>query len=323
MSANSQKLPPDVIHQAGQWVARMWSDRWSEAEQQACDSWRAADPVHELAWRRMLDVTGELFAVPRDITHRALVEQPRRRTALRSMGLLLAMGGLTALWRHTGDAFDASDHQQSSMRTGTGEVRHAVLSDGTRIALAADSAVDVLMSANRRLLVLRHGQLYVETAQDKRALPRPFEVLCDYGTVRPLGTRFDVSQHAGQAQANVYQGAIIITPLLTPDQAVTLQAGQGARFSASAILMRERASTTSPDWIDGKLVAQDMRLEDLLAELSRYRSGVLRCDEAIRDIRVTGVFQLHDSDRSLANLAEAMQLKLSYYTRYLVVVSKA
>lgn len=320
MTANSQKLPPDVIHQAGQWVARMWSDRWSEAEQQACDSWRAADPTHELAWRRMLDVTGELFAVPRDITHRALVEQPRRRAALRSMGLLLAMGGLTTLWRHTDDA---NDRQQLSMHTGTAEVRHEVLHDGTRIALAADSAVDVLMSANRRLLILRHGQVYIETAKEARALPRPFEVLCDYGTVRPLGTRFDVSQHAGQAQANVYQGAVIITPLLAPEQAMTLQAGQGASFSTSTILLRERVGSANPDWIDGRLVAQDMRLADLLAELSRYRRGVLHCDEAIRDVRVTGVFQLHDSDRALTNLAEAMQLKLSYYTRYLVVVSKA
>ena len=39
------------------------------------------------------------------------------------------------------------------------------------------------------------------------------------------------------------------------------------------------------------LLAQDMRLAELVGELGRYRPGVLRCHPGIADLRVSGAFR--------------------------------
>ena len=58
------------------------------------------------------------------------------------------------------------------------------------------------------------------------------------------------------------------------------------------------------------LVADDMRLGDFLAELSRYRSGHLGWDPAVAELRLVGAFPLGDTDRILASLEESLPLRV-------------
>jgi len=66
-----------------------------------------------------------------------------------------------------------------------------------------------------------------------------------------------------------------------------------------------------------------MRLEDFTAELARYRSGVVRCDPAVADLRVSGVFSLRDTDRALENLTRGLPVDVVYRTRYWVTLRAA
>lgn len=63
-----------------------------------------------------------------------------------------------------------------------------------------------------------------------------------------------------------------------------------------------------------------MRLDALVAELSRYRGGVLRCDPAVGALRVSGAFPLRDTDASLALLAKTLPVRIGGITRYWTVV---
>ncbi|WYX12355.1 hypothetical protein WJ978_13795 [Achromobacter xylosoxidans] len=51
------------------------------------------------------------------------------------------------------------------------------------------------------------------------------------------------------------------------------------------------------------LLADGQALGDVVAELARYRRGVVRCDPAVARLRVSGTFPLADTDRALAMLA--------------------
>jgi transmembrane sensor len=66
-----------------------------------------------------------------------------------------------------------------------------------------------------------------------------------------------------------------------------------------------------------------MRLDQFLAELGRYRVGVLRCDPRVADLEVTGAFRIDDTDRALEVLAGVLDLRLRYRTRYWVSVDRA
>jgi len=69
--------------------------------------------------------------------------------------------------------------------------------------------------------------------------------------------------------------------------------------------------------------ARNMRLDDFIVELSRYRPGVLRCAEEVADRRVSGTFQLADNDQVLALIAQSLHLHIDYRTRYWVTVTAA
>ncbi|KAG0759335.1 hypothetical protein G6F57_017955 [Rhizopus arrhizus] len=66
-----------------------------------------------------------------------------------------------------------------------------------------------------------------------------------------------------------------------------------------------------------------MRLDAFVAELARYRSGLLRCDPAVADLRVSGVFSLRDTDRALDNLTRGLPVTVAYRSRYWVTVRAA
>jgi len=63
-----------------------------------------------------------------------------------------------------------------------------------------------------------------------------------------------------------------------------------------------------------------MRLADFLVQLSRHRPGVVRCDPAVAELVVSGVYPLDDTDRVLAALAQALPVRADYATRYWVTV---
>ncbi len=74
-------------------------------------------------------------------------------------------------------------------------------------------------------------------------------------------------------------------------------------------------------WRDGVLVAQDQPLGHFLRELSRYRPGVLRWDETLEALRITGSFRLDNTDRILTLLAASLPLDVHMRTRYWVTLT--
>ncbi len=70
----------------------------------------------------------------------------------------------------------------------------------------------------------------------------------------------------------------------------------------------------------GRLVAEGMRVSEVVEILARYRHGVVRCAPEVADRRVSGVFSLQDTDRALASLADALSLKVVYRTPFWVTV---
>ena len=59
----------------------------------------------------------------------------------------------------------------------------------------------------------------------------------------------------------------------------------------------------------------------MLADLSRYRPGVLRCDPRIAQLKISGAFPIDDTDLALAALESGFALRVTRYSRYWVNVS--
>lgn len=319
--AADDSIDPAVILRASEWMARLGSDDASEADRAACARWRAEHPKHELAWSRLNDCDGRFRSLPRDVARHALREaasgtRPGRRRALQLLGLGVMLGGVAYAVRGS----DAWQLATAGHGTRTGDIRDITLPDGTRVVLASASAIDVRFDDTERLLILRTGQILVTTAPDPAPNARPFRVRGRDGVVQALGTRFSLRQDDASSSVAVFEGAVEVRPTYAGGSVMRVDAGQGAIFNADRVQAPEAVPDSDAAWTRGMLVADNLRLADLVAELARYRSGHLRCDPAVADLRVNGIFSLRDTDRALHNLTLALPVAISRHTRYWVTV---
>ncbi|NMG34695.1 iron dicitrate transport regulator FecR, partial [Azoarcus sp. TTM-91] len=144
----------------------------------------------------------------------------------------------------------------------------------------------------------------------------PFRVHTPEGSVRALGTRFSVRRLGEATRSAVFEEAVEIRPADGP--ALILGAGQQTTFKRDGIASPQGVDAAAAAWEQGMLVARDMRLADVVAELDRYRLGLLRCDPAIAGLRISGVISLRDTDAGLDALAHTLPLRIQRHSRYWV-----
>jgi transmembrane sensor len=301
----AQALDPRVLDAAAAWLVRLHDSAATEADRRACERWRQSDPAHARAWARAEALVHKLGGLPPGLALPVLGRPVRaaRRAAIAKTAALLALGpSLWLGWRATDAQGWLADH-----RTATGEQRALRLPDGTRVTLNTASALDLRFDAAQRLLWLRTGEMLVETAPDPAATPRPLRVATREGVVQALGTRFTVRQDDGRTRIAVLEGAVRIRPT-QGGEAMVLDAGRQTRFGAQRIDVPVPVDAAGTAWTRGMLLADGMRLADVVAELARYRPGLLRCDPAVAELRVSGAFPATDTDRALGMLVSTYRV---------------
>lgn len=332
MASRRQDVPDSLIEQAITWSVAMRSGTAGTEVKQACDAWRATTLEHERAWRCIQQLEAPFASVlavgaaapaiagagRRVLEYTAL--QPHglsRRRALRAVCVTTAAGAL-------GYAGYARLAPRGDYATAAAQRRTVVLADDTRLELDAASAVDVRYNAQARTILLRKGQILVHTGHrsfDGGALS-PFWVVTQQGRMQALGTRFLVRLDGSSTVVQVDEGTVgvygpgaRVPTLLSPGQAQRLY--DDGRVSAMP------GQPDASAWTDGSVVAQSMRLAELIDRLRPYRRGWLLCAPSIADLRVSGVFGLDDTDLALSALARSLPVRIERLTDYWIRVIPA
>lgn len=314
---NEDVISPAVAREAARWLMRLNDDNASESDHRACLNWRAAHPDHERAWQRAEQFGRQLGAIPPGIAMPTL-DRPatlNRRTALKTLALLIAATPLV----YTGSQTASWQSWMADVRTQTGERRTLILADGSQLTLNTASAVDIAFDDATRLIRLRSGEIHINTAPDPSSRQRPLVVQTAEGRLTALGTRFNVRQNRQWQDRHthlaVFEGAVEIRPATPRHPAVIVQAGQQARFDTRQQAALHALSPHADGWRQGILYADNMRLADLVTELARYRPGLLHCDPAVADLRVSGAFQLKNTDDILDLLQQSLPIKVNHRSR--------
>lgn len=320
MSAGSSppEFAPHVLDQAIDWLVKTRSGAAPPQVFAACEQWRAADASHEAAWQALQMTESTLrqaSALPGRVALDTLAGSGRlrsRRQALKVLGLGMLGAGAGGLllqqqpWRSFG----------ADYATGVGERRSFNLLDGTRLQLNTDSAADVLFTEQQRLIVLRDGEIFVRTGLDPAAASgrRPFWVHTREARLQAIGTAFDVRQESGRTRLMVEEGVVAIH--LPDARPVLVQAGSEYLIAPGSAQLQPASVFNANGWVSGVLVARQMRLQDLVQELARYRHGWLQCDPAVAQLRVSGVFQLDRIDHALDGLSQSLAVCVERRTRF-------
>ena len=317
-----------VVDQAIGWMVRLQSGEASPQEWDAWKHWQAARPEHARAWERIESIQSRVAALPAQANARTFERAWRdvsRREALRVFGVAGVLGSAGVLgWLNLDGSPGAA--LLADLRTGTGERRRVALDDGSTLWLDTGTAVNLAFGPEARRLTLLRGRILVDTGSDAAAArKRPFSVHTAHGRALALGTRFLVRQDEAATLVQVFEHGVELRGAghgrdADAGPVRVIRAGEQAWLDANGPGPALALDTDADAWTDGVLVARDMRLADFCAELARYRRGRLACAAEVAELRISGVFNLQDTDRALALVARTLPVRPRQRTRYWVTL---
>lgn len=340
---------------AAAWCLKLADGTLEPAERAGFQAWLEADPENRRAledavgvWRAVGDtsLTPELLALRRDAlagfedANRARLQGSRRRrpqrwrpalAAAACLALAIVGGGWIA---HV--VFAPLDY-----RTGVGERRVAVLGDGSRISLDAETEVKVRYSGAARRLWLERGRAKFDVAKDPR---RPFTVAAADKLVRATGTAFSVELVQNQVQVLLYQGHVAVFCAMTGASAQPLRLATPAAPIKTSVFADEvltpgrelvaavgsdaaRVVSTDPvrslAWEAGQFVFANEPLAAAVERINRYSDRKLRIgDAAAGDVRINGVFTAGDTDAFVEGVTQVFPVRVRDTDDGLVIFSR-
>jgi transmembrane sensor len=299
MSAGRTDDDLKLSDEAIAWVVRLNSGTATQQDRAAYLRWRAESPRHENA---AIEAESLWHGVGVAVGRKPSAALINRR-ALLAFGAV-GLAGLSA-------AYVSMPATERGMRlaTATGERRSFRLQDGSSLSLNASSRALVDFRPDARRVTLENGQAIFDVARDP---VRPFRVTAGGGEIVALGTRFDVDMRKSGVAVTVLGGAVEITQ--APGSATQLEAGQQILFGDDIGLARPRPADAedAAAWQSGRLVFAERPLSDIVAAIARYRRRPLFiASSRLGGLRLTGAFDLDDTDKVLTAMTETLPVKVA------------
>lgn len=210
--------------------------------------------------------------------------------------LVVAAGlGLGAYWLLPAKQVTAANLVQKQNSKGIKST--IVLSDGSKIWLNADSKVQypALFTGNSREIYL-NGEAFFDIARNPA---KPFIIHLSNGTVRVLGTSFNVKAYDNQpvVETSVATGKVAFIPrlknnrpadtvFLTPNNKVVYRLHEEQITTATTVSADDKA------WTEGKMIFRSLSFEEIAIELERnFGKRIVFDNDDVKKYRLTGSFQ--------------------------------
>lgn len=326
----------DRLKHAARWLVRAQDKAFTSEDRKMLELWLKEDPANRKAFEQMSTVWAHVgmvesaFAPEEEsasravITHQCKTEgktslqalldlffKPDRKLAAACISLaLLLVICLPVVKRQLVEPVKTFQ----SYTTATGEQKTVTLSDGSILKMNVSSSVSVCMTKKFRRVEMKNGEVFFTVKPDPG---RPFEVQTSQGTVRVLGTAFNVRIRKGPMTVDVDHGRVQVqsAPRGPGDmriRTVTVIAGQGADIDASGRLEPVRTSDIQQvlAWQQYQVVFQNTLLSSVLQELALYHNVSIKlAREDLGKKRISGTFDMHNLEQTLGIIITAASLK--------------
>ncbi len=196
--------------------------------------------------------------------------------------------------------------------TEIGQNQSLTLDDGSRVELGAMSEIKVAYTNNRRDIYLLSGEAYFEAAKETG---RPFVVKTNHGSVRAIGTGFNVRQGRRDAVVTVVEGVVAVNSRSDSEGLADfsepfssrLEAGHQLRFALNKPLpdVMKVDPRIATSWRGTSLVFSEASLQDVLDDLNRYQNDrLIEISPEVADLKYTGLVKVE----ALSNWLAALEL---------------
>ena len=302
MATSGIRSVEDVEAEAAAWAAKL--DAAPDQHHTGLDDWFARDPKNAGA---LLRAQAALALFEPEATSPAKIETRERNSPDRRR--ILVWGGAFALAVSSAALF-LTGLPSETYTTHTGEFRSLALSDGSSVAIDAQSRIDIAFTQNSRDVHLATGRVLFRAAH---SMTRPFRVIVDDIVVTDIGTAFQVerAERSGAVDVLVTEGAVRVD---TPSSHLELKAGQRASFPhlpgklpPQAVRLTQAGVERQLSWREGRLELDGETLDTAISEMNRHSGVQLRVGTpALGRASLYGSFRMDDS----AGFARAVAVSL-------------
>ncbi|WP_323635119.1 FecR family protein [Pectobacterium polaris] len=292
------------------WLVRLTSGESSPSMLVAFKEWHRQSPEHAKALddaRQLWIALGEVLpesATIEPANNVVPLVAPTPSPTRRRLGLAVAASvvmavalGVYSQWNH----YDYS--------TQTGEQRLVTLSDGSKIQLDTDTALNVDYRSGMRQVQLARGEAYFDVAHDPS---KAFVINAGFGQVRVLGTAFSVKRDGEAIWVTVTRGRVQVSGG-SLDRDTYLVANQQVHFTSNdkrpAIASLDAEQALS--WRSGQVQFANTSLDDVLQTLKRYDKRYWVYDSsAAKHIKVNTVVNIHNIDEWLDGVQRVLPVEV-------------
>jgi len=356
-----QRRADRVATEAAEWLARLSNDDVSAEDRADFQAWIAASPDHrreydeaQAMWANLDVLSGlsstEPDALPCELRleiDRAarLVEGDLRRQvsttgarwwAAAAAAVVLGLVGLAGMVDRGPRSIEGVSPAAAEYKTQIGERREILLADGSLVWLNTDTEAHVALTSSQRTVHLSSGEAYFTVAKDP---DRPFVVTAGEGTVRAVGTEFNVYHRLSQTTVTVVEGMVdVIRPapevVAAYDPVEPAQAKKTRRVHQSQAVTLNEAETVVIDldpeaaartasWRRGRLYFDAVTLGEMISEIDHYvPERIVVADDSIAGLVGGGVVHVDNVESILKALEMTWPIHVAYESSDVIVLSR-
>lgn len=317
---------------ASKWLAAQSLGMLDENDRRAFQAWLAQDREHAAVYRNMAaiwkdrSVTRALEAL--NAGQRSVKRYRGRWFFLPESGVFRsrifiagAAASVVLAIAFVINSFYATqspeENAANTLTTPLGKIRDIPLADGSVVTLGARSWITVDINDEIRHVSLLAGEAFFDVRRDPG---RPFIVDVGETRVEVVGTRFEVSLAPRGVHVSVAEGRVELIQIATEKIA---DQGSAQPVERRTILKQGESAVATPEepveevtpvdadvpgaWRDGRLIYQNARLDEVIADAQRYYSGrIVLASPELGELRVTATFGSDDIIAMIQLLSEQM-----------------
>ena len=199
-----------------------------------------------------------------------------------------------------------------------GETMEVTLPDGTHASLDADTQLEVAYYTHQRETKVLQGQVMFSVTSDPQ---KAFHVKASDTLVTVVGTRFSVRNIDDIVKVAVQEGHVRVTHT-TLARTFDLLPSDGLIVKNTKITPLKVTPELVGAWQSGRVAFEDATLEETLKEFARYGEKRLVASDEVKNIRVTGSFDITNSGNFATALPSVIPIRYIKEGEKLLIVKR-
>lgn len=326
-----------IESEAAEWLTKLDGAPLSPQERADLRVWLQQDPKHARSLKAMAEVWSEMDLLLNDPPILPERSEPTEGFFGFNAGWRFGYGiaAMLLCLISIGIWFGVPLINQNTdvIATEIGKQKVVELADGSRAYLNTDTMLETDYTGSRRIVRLLKGEALFDVEKDPL---RPFVVYAGDRQVMAVGTKFVVRLDSENIVVTVTEGKVKLSkrtsgqdePAKSVQEEILVSSGQQVSVDNKTAISAPEDMTTSEleeklSWTNGQLIFKDEPLQKVIEEVSRYVPNQIVIDDpGLRDILISGRFQIGDTEALLEAIEVSFQVKASHIDNKLIRLAR-